>query len=166
MNRPQGGLWIASVTSSFSATIICPPLPSWFPLPLTWNRSKQRSTPPARQRNRIGRIAGWTKPRRFSTRAHISGRANKGLEFQAAFYVGIDRMAEIHKDLIDKYVYVGLSRARSFLGVTLSASSRSRFMHFESGGISSKAADGAKSRPQMEFRGDQHPLYNQPAAAT
>ncbi len=41
----------------------------------------------------------------------------KGLEFEAVFYVGIDRMAEIHKDLIDKYVYVGLSRARSFLGV-------------------------------------------------
>jgi hypothetical protein len=43
----------------------------------------------------------------------------KGLEFEAAFYVGLDRMAEIHKDLIDKYVYVGLSRARSFLGVTI-----------------------------------------------
>lgn len=43
----------------------------------------------------------------------------KGLEFEAVFYVGLDRMAEIHKDLIDKYVYVGLSRARSFLGVTL-----------------------------------------------
>jgi len=41
----------------------------------------------------------------------------KGLEFEAVFYVGLDRMAEIHKDLIDKYVYVGLSRARSFLGV-------------------------------------------------
>jgi superfamily I DNA/RNA helicase len=43
----------------------------------------------------------------------------KGLEFEAVFYVGLDRMAEIHRDLIDKYVYVGLSRARSFLGVTV-----------------------------------------------
>jgi len=42
----------------------------------------------------------------------------KGLEFEAVFYVGIDRMAEIHKELIDKFVYVGLSRARSFLGVS------------------------------------------------
>ena len=42
----------------------------------------------------------------------------KGLEFEAVFYVGLDRMAEVHRDLIDKYVYVGLSRARSFLGVT------------------------------------------------
>ena len=43
----------------------------------------------------------------------------KGLEFEAVFYVGLDHMAEIHKDLIDKYIYVGLSRARSFLGVTV-----------------------------------------------
>ena len=42
----------------------------------------------------------------------------KGLEFEAVFYVGLDRMAEIHKELIDKFVYVGLSRARSLLGVT------------------------------------------------
>ena len=41
----------------------------------------------------------------------------KGLEFEAVFYVGIDRMSEIHKELIEKYLYVGLSRARSFLGV-------------------------------------------------
>lgn len=42
----------------------------------------------------------------------------KGLEFEVVFYVGLDRMAEVHKDLIEKYFYVGLSRARSFLGVT------------------------------------------------
>ena len=42
----------------------------------------------------------------------------KGLEFEAVFYVGLDRMADIHKELIDKYFYVGLSRARSFLGVS------------------------------------------------
>lgn len=42
----------------------------------------------------------------------------KGLEFEAVFYIGLDNMAIIHKDLLDKYVYVGLSRARSFLGVS------------------------------------------------
>ncbi len=42
----------------------------------------------------------------------------KGLEFEVVFYVGLDRMADVHKDLIEKYFYVGLSRARSFLGVT------------------------------------------------
>lgn len=42
----------------------------------------------------------------------------KGLEFEVAFYVGLDQMAAVHKELVDKYFYVGLSRARSFLGVT------------------------------------------------
>jgi hypothetical protein len=42
----------------------------------------------------------------------------KGLEFEAVFYVGLDKMAEVHQELLEKYVYVGLSRARSFLGVT------------------------------------------------
>lgn len=62
----------------------------------------------------------------------------KGLEFEAVFYVGLDRMAEIHKDLIDKYVYVGLSRARSFLGVTVERQFPQRFNciahHFTQGG--------------------------------
>ena len=44
--------------------------------------------------------------------------AIKGLEFEAVFYIGIDLMEKIHKDLIDKYLYVGLSRARNFMGIT------------------------------------------------
>ena len=44
----------------------------------------------------------------------------KGLEFEAAFFVDIDRMAEKSPTLIDKFLYVGLSRARSFMGVTYS----------------------------------------------
>jgi hypothetical protein len=44
--------------------------------------------------------------------------AIKGLEFEAVFYVDLDIMAKLQPELIDKYVYVGLSRARSFLGVT------------------------------------------------
>jgi hypothetical protein len=48
----------------------------------------------------------------------------KGLEFEVAFYVGLDRMADIHDELVDKYFYVGLSRARSFLGVTCERSSK------------------------------------------
>lgn len=51
----------------------------------------------------------------------------KGLEFEAVFYVGFDRMADIHKELIDKYVYVGLSRARSFLGVAYERQFPQRF---------------------------------------
>jgi superfamily I DNA/RNA helicase len=48
----------------------------------------------------------------------------KGLEFEVVFYVGLDRMADVHKELIEKYFYVGLSRARSFLGVTCERSSK------------------------------------------
>jgi hypothetical protein len=62
----------------------------------------------------------------------------KGLEFEAVFYVGLDRMAEVHRELIDKYVYVGLSRARSFLGVAFERQFPVRLKciesHFEYGG--------------------------------
>ncbi len=67
----------------------------------------------------------------------------KGLEFEAVFYVGVDRMAEIHKELIEKYVYVGLSRARSFLGVTFERQFPVRLKsiehHFEKDGSWSKS---------------------------
>jgi len=42
----------------------------------------------------------------------------KGLEFEAVFYANIDQMAEKATNLIERYLYVGLSRARSFLGMT------------------------------------------------
>lgn len=42
----------------------------------------------------------------------------KGLEFEAVFFVGIDRLAEIHPDLFDKYLYVGATRAATYLGLT------------------------------------------------
>jgi hypothetical protein len=75
----------------------------------------------------------------------------KGLEFEAVFYVGLDRMAEIHKDLIDKYVYVGLSRARSFLGVTYERLFPVRLKpiehHFQVGGSWSKLTP--EERPEV-----------------
>lgn len=46
----------------------------------------------------------------------------KGLEFEAVFYADIDRMAEIHQELVNQYFYVGLSRSRFFLGLTFSTS--------------------------------------------
>ncbi|MFO1022743.1 MAG: hypothetical protein U0903_18915 [Planctomycetales bacterium] len=76
----------------------------------------------------------------------------KGLEFEAAFYVGLDRMAEIHKELIDKYVYVGLSRARSLLAVTYERQFPTRLkcieQHFESGGSWAKCLPGQESAPE------------------
>lgn len=42
----------------------------------------------------------------------------KGLEFEAVFYINIDEIFRRHPNLIDKYLYVGLTRAGSFLGIT------------------------------------------------
>jgi len=42
----------------------------------------------------------------------------KGLEFESVFFVGIGRMATSTPELVDRYLYVGLTRARSFLAVT------------------------------------------------
>ncbi|WP_316231136.1 ATP-binding domain-containing protein [Bradyrhizobium sp. SZCCHNR1051] len=43
----------------------------------------------------------------------------KGLEFEAVFFVGVDELAERMPDLFDKYLYVGTTRAATFLGVTV-----------------------------------------------
>lgn len=42
----------------------------------------------------------------------------KGLEFEAVFFVGIDKLAESQPTLFDKYLYVGTTRAATYLGVT------------------------------------------------
>ena len=42
----------------------------------------------------------------------------KGLEFEAVFFVAIDRLAEREPTLFDKYLYVGASRAATYLGIT------------------------------------------------
>tara|TARA_R110000772_G_scaffold268705_1_gene397767 strand:- start:22051 stop:24765 length:2715 start_codon:yes stop_codon:yes gene_type:complete len=46
----------------------------------------------------------------------------KGLEFEAAFYVGIDQLATLHPALFDKYLYVGTTRAATYLGITCETS--------------------------------------------
>lgn len=42
----------------------------------------------------------------------------KGLEFEAVFFIGIDQLAALHPVLFDKYLYVGTTRAATYLGVT------------------------------------------------
>jgi superfamily I DNA and RNA helicase len=42
----------------------------------------------------------------------------KGLEFEAVFFIGVDDLATRLPDLFDKYLYVGTTRAATFLGVT------------------------------------------------
>ena len=42
----------------------------------------------------------------------------KGLEFEAVFFVGVDKLAETQPDLFDKYLYVGATRAATYFGMT------------------------------------------------
>ncbi len=42
----------------------------------------------------------------------------KGLEFQGVFLVDVDKLQRNNPNLVDKYLYVGLTRAAEFLGIT------------------------------------------------
>ena len=42
----------------------------------------------------------------------------KGLEFEAVFFIGIDQLAALHPTLFEKYLYVGSTRAATYLGMT------------------------------------------------
>ncbi len=42
----------------------------------------------------------------------------KGLEFEAVFFIGVDRLAERMPDLFDRFLYVGVTRAATYLGVS------------------------------------------------
>jgi len=59
-----------------------------------------------------GRVIGEDGDVRVFSVEHI-----KGLEFEAVFFVGIDRLAENSPELFEKYLYVGATRAATYLGV-------------------------------------------------
>jgi hypothetical protein len=61
----------------------------------------------------------------------------KGLEFEAVFFVGIDRMAASAPELVDRFLYVGLTRARSFLAVTHTGEFPAELVH-----VVNRFADG------------------------
>ncbi len=42
----------------------------------------------------------------------------KGLEFEAVFFVAVDALMARYPDLFDKFLFVGMSRAATYLGVT------------------------------------------------
>ena len=44
----------------------------------------------------------------------------KGLEFEAVFFVGVDELANSKPELFEKYLYVGVTRAATYLGLTCS----------------------------------------------
>jgi hypothetical protein len=45
----------------------------------------------------------------------------KGLEFEAVFFVGINRLAARIPDLFHRFLFVGVTRAATYLGVTSEA---------------------------------------------
>lgn len=60
-----------------------------------------------------GRAVGQESNVRVFDIQHI-----KGLEFEVVFFVGIDMLASLHPRLFDKYLYVGTTRAATYLGLT------------------------------------------------
>jgi hypothetical protein len=68
-----------------------------------------------------GRVVGDASEVRVFDIQHI-----KGLEFEAVFFVGIDRLAERIPDLFQRFFYVGTTRAATYLGITCEGSLPSR----------------------------------------
>ena len=62
---------------------------------------------------RDGKVLGTSAKVRIFSVEHI-----KGLEFGAVFLVNADEIGLAHQGLIDKYLYVALTRATAFLGLT------------------------------------------------
>lgn len=60
-----------------------------------------------------GQVMGQDNDVRVFDVQHI-----KGLEFEAVFFIAIDRLAILHPTLFDKYLYVGTTRAATYLGIT------------------------------------------------
>lgn len=60
-----------------------------------------------------GQVVGRENDVRVFDVQHI-----KGLEFEAAFFVGVDDLALESPDIFDKYLYVGATRAATYLGLT------------------------------------------------
>jgi hypothetical protein len=64
-----------------------------------------------------GRVVGDEREVRVFDVQHI-----KGLEFEAVFFVGVDLLAERLPDLYRRFVYVGMTRAATYLGLSCEGS--------------------------------------------
>lgn len=60
-----------------------------------------------------GKVVGSDRDVRVFDIRHI-----KGLEFEAVFFVGLDKTVAKHSELFAKFLYVGATRAANYLGVT------------------------------------------------
>jgi hypothetical protein len=78
------------------------------------------TTPPALASSCPGRTKHTN---RRLQRTSDRGRRQRGgrLEFEAVFFVGIDHVAERMPDLFERYLYVGLTRAATYLAITCGA---------------------------------------------
>jgi superfamily I DNA/RNA helicase len=75
----------------------------------------------------------------------------KGLEFEAVFFVSADQMAATTPGLLERFLYVGLTRARSFLGVTTASGLPQELAHVASFFVTnswsnSRRGNGSKSK--------------------
>jgi len=70
-----------------------------------------------------GRIMGLSNEVRVFDVQHI-----KGLEFEAVFFLGIDQLAE-RDELFDRFLYVGATRAATYLGITCDGDLPPRIAH-------------------------------------
>ena len=61
----------------------------------------------------LGQAVGQDNDVRVFSVEHI-----KGLEFEAVFFIAVDRLAAREPTLFEKYLYVGASRAATYLGIT------------------------------------------------
>lgn len=50
----------------------------------------------------------------------------KGLEFEAVFFIDVDKLEQEEPDLFEKYIYVGATRAATYLGLTSSGAALPR----------------------------------------
>ena len=62
-----------------------------------------------------GQVIGQENDIRVFDAQHI-----KGLEFEAVFFKDVDVLVEFYPELYDKFLYVGATRAASYLGITCS----------------------------------------------
>src|SRR5262249_41910664 len=62
-----------------------------------------------------GKVVGNDRDIRVFNIRHI-----KGMEFEAVFFVNLEEIIEAHPDLYAKYLYVGATRAATYLGITFS----------------------------------------------
>lgn len=87
-----------------------------------------------------GRVQGKDSAVRVFNVKHI-----KGLEFEAVFFVGVDRLATSQPDLFDKYLYVGATRAATYLGWTCEGELPTSMTELEDQFVSDWRYDGAVS---------------------